>query len=215
MVARVGPIRATLRLAETDDARVRSELRDARLRSGLSRETVGRAIGLPRSVVERIEAGSRRTTSTEYAMFGAVVGLDVRIRAYPAGDPIRDAGQARLLERLRRNLHPGLRWQTEVPLPIDGDRRAWDAVISGRGWHLAVEAETVLTDVQAVERRLHLKRRDGGIDHVLLLVAETARNRQALRASPGSLADLVGRPRDVLAALRAGRAPATDAIVLL
>ncbi len=215
MVARVGPVRAALRMAAADDARLRSELRDARMRGGLSRETVGRAIGLPRSVVERIEAGTRRTTSIEYALFGATVGLDVRTRAYPAGDPIRDAGQVRLLERLRRNLDPRLRWQTEVPLRIEGDRRAWDGLINGHGWQLAVEAETVLTDLQAVERRLNLKRRDGEIDHVLLVVADTARNRRALRSSPGAFADLVGRPRDTLAALRSGRDPAASSIVFL
>ena len=73
----------------------------------------------------------------------------------------------------------------------------------------------MLTDIQAVERRLHLKRRDGEIDHVLLLVADTTRNRQALGGSPGSFADLDGRPRDILAALRAGRDPDASSIVFL
>ena len=81
----------------------------------------------------------------------------VRLRAYPAGDPIRDAGHTRLLDRLRRDLASGLQWRSEVPLPIEGDLRAWDAVIGGPGWRLMVEAETLIDDVQALERRLALE----------------------------------------------------------
>lgn len=146
---------------------------------------------------------------------GAAVGLDVRLRAFPAGDAIRDAGQQRLLGRLRPRLHPTLGWSTEVGLPIEGDRRAWDAVIRGEGWRVAVEAETVLDDLQALDRRLALKRRDGGEDHVILLVADTPRNRRALAAAPGAFADLPLRTREILRALGGGRAPVGSGIVIL
>src|SRR5436189_5271363 len=106
MVTRLGPVRRAMQTAAEDDRRIRTDLRNGRLTAGLSRETVGRAIGLPRSVVERIESGTRRTTLAESAAFGAAVGTDVRMRAYPAGDALRDAGQLRLLERLRSRLHP-------------------------------------------------------------------------------------------------------------
>lgn len=146
---------------------------------------------------------------------GAAVGLDVRLRAYVAGDPIRDAGQQRLLGRLRRRAHPGLGWGTEVPLPIDGDRRAWDALIRGAGWLAAVEAETVLDDLQAVERRVALKQRDGGVDHVILLVADTRRNRRALAAAPHAFAGFSRDARTVLRALGAGRDPGCSAVLFL
>jgi hypothetical protein len=102
-----------------------------------------------------------------------------------------------------------------VVLPIEGDLRAWDAVIGGDGWRLAVEAETVLDDLQAVERRLALKRRDGGIDHVILLVADTRRNRRALASAPGAFADLPMRTRETLAALGRGVHPGGSGIVIL
>ena len=165
--------------------------------------------------MERLETGSRRVTVREFAAYGAAVGLDVRLRAYPAGDPIRDAGQSRLLERFRTRLHPSLRWSTEVPLPIEGDLRAWDATIRGRNWRLAVEAETVLDDLQALERKLALKRRDGGLDHLILLVADTRRNRRALASAPGAFADLPLRIREVVRALAAGRDPGGSGIVIL
>jgi hypothetical protein len=56
------------------------------------------------SAIERLDAGTRRSTIQELAALGAIVGLDVRLQAYPAGDPIRDAGHLRLLHRLRVRL---------------------------------------------------------------------------------------------------------------
>jgi hypothetical protein len=215
MTTRVGPVRRAIRIAAEDEARVRADLIRARQGSGLSREIVGRSCGLSRTIVDRIEGGARPTTLREYAALGAAVGLDVRMRAYPAGDPIRDAGQQRLIERLRIRLHPSLGWATEVTLPIEGDLRAWDAMIRGTDWRLPVEAETALDDIQATERRLALKRRDGGVDHVILLVADTPRNRLALAAAPGAFAGLPLQTREVLVALRDGRHPGASGIVIL
>jgi transcriptional regulator with XRE-family HTH domain len=215
MTSRVGPVRRAIRIAAEDEMRVRADLVRARQGAGLSREAVGRGCGLSRTIVERIEAGSRPTTVREYAAVGAVVGLDVRFRTYVAGDPIRDAGQQRLLDRLRPRLHQALRWSTEVPLPTPGDLRAWDALIQGPGWRVGVEAETVLDDIQALERRLALKRRDGDVDHVILLVADTRRNRRALAGAPAAFADLQIRTREILAALRDCIDPGQSGIVIL
>ena len=204
-----------MRVANEDEARVRADISRARRGAGLSQEEIGRACGLSRSQVARTEAGIRPTTIREYACLGAAVGLDIRLRAYPAGDPIRDVGQQRLLERLRVRLDASLTWRTEVPLPIERDLRAWDAVVSGRSWRLAVEAETVLDDVQSVERRLNAKQRDARVDHVLLLVASTPRNRRALAAAPAAFARLELRTRDVLRALGRGEDPGASGIVIL
>lgn len=215
MTTRYGLIARAVGRAVEDEARVRSDLIRARRASGLSRAEVGKACGLSRTGVQRLESGTRRSTVPELAAYGAAVGLDVRLRAYPAGDPIRDAGQQRLLERLRVRLHPSLRWSTEVPLSIEGDLRAWDAVIRGAGWRLAVEAETVLDDLQALERKLSLKQRDGGEAHVLLLVADTDRNRRALRAASGAFPGFARDARRTLRDLSTGRKPATSMILAL
>jgi hypothetical protein len=177
---------------------------------------MGAACGVSRSAIDRMEA--HRADSVDVvllASMAACVGLDLRLRAYPSGDPIRDAGTQRLLERLRVRLHPNLAWRTEVVLPIVGDLRAWDAMIRGIEWRLAVEAETVLDDIQAVERKLALKQRDGGIDHVILLVADTPRNRRALAAAPGAFAMFSRDSRAILRALGEGRDPGTSGIVIL
>jgi hypothetical protein len=215
VTTRAGPIAQALRIAAEDEARLRADLDRARRTSGLSVADVGRACGLSRTATSRALAGDRPTRLREYAAIGAAVGLDVRLRAYPAGDPIRDAGQQRLLERLRTRINRGLRWRTEVTLPIEGDLRAWDATISGPDWTLPVEAETVIDDIQALERRLGRKQRDGGADHLLLLVADTRRNRRAVTAAPASLLGFDRDARAILRALGEGHAPGTSALVIL
>ena len=103
-----------------------------------------------------------------------------------------------------------------MTLPIPGDQRAWDAVISGPVWSAAIEAETRLSDVQAVARRLELKRRDGGIEHAVLLLADTRSNRAALAAArPALEAALPMTQGSVLDAIRSGRDPGSSGIVIL
>lgn len=207
-------VRAT-RVAAADERRVLQELAAAQRSAGISDEVVARACRMSRWTVARTMAGRRRASVVEIAAIGAAVGRDVRLHAYPAGDPIRDAGQQRLLDRLRARLHPSLTVQTEVGLPIAGDLRAWDAVILGAGWRRPAEAETVLDDIQALERRLSLKVRDGGVDGVILAIADTPRNRRALAAARGSCSSFDRDARRVLSALAAGRDPGGFALVLL
>ena len=149
----------------------------------------------------------------------AALGLELSVRAYPAGEPIRDSAHAALLDRLRRRLHPALRWQTEVPLPDPRERRAWDALVTGRdatgAWRLGVEAETRPRDLQALERRLALKERDGAVDAVLLLLGNTRHNRHLTRVAP-SLVDRLPVPgRRALELLAAGARPEAGAVLLL
>ena len=88
--------------------------------------------------------------------------------------------------------------------------------MTGReGWRAGIEAETVIDDTQALDRKIALKRRDGGADLVILVVADTPRNRRALAAASSAFADLPLRTRAILAALRAGGAPAGSGVVLL
>jgi transcriptional regulator with XRE-family HTH domain len=164
-----------------------ADLKTARRMAGRSQRDVGRAAGMSYSQVGRIERASLPTVSVhQLARFGAVVGLDVRVRGYPGREPLRDAAQLALLQRLRGRLSSSLSVRTEVPLPIDGDFRAWDAVIAGfvpLADALHVEGETRLYDAQAQLRRIALKARDGGVDAVLLVVADTRANRAAVHAA--------------------------------
>lgn len=193
------------------------ELREARVTASLSQREVGLTVGMSHSQVSRIERGQLpKVTVDQLCRLAVAVGLELSVRLYPGSDPIRDVAHVRLLERLRRELHPSLTWRTEVPLPIPGDLRAWDAVVGGTGWQVAVEAETKVVDAQALQRRIARKRRDGEVGLVILLVADTARNREGLAASGAGFAAMFpGSTRSVLEALRRGIEPARSGIVIL
>jgi hypothetical protein len=107
-------------------------------------------------------------------------------------------------------------WATEVPLRIPGDLRAWDAQLHIAGTVIGVEAEMRSSDLQALDRRIALKRRDGGIALVVLLVADTRANRLILSEQREALrASFPLDTRAVLDPLRSGRAPLASGIVVL
>jgi hypothetical protein len=133
------------------------------------------------STLGRIERGSLvNVTISQLARACAAVGLKLVARAYPDGDPVRDVAHLNLLGRLRREIAPSAGWRTEVPIPIAGDLRAWDAQAVLQGTIVAIEAEVRIHDLQALERRVALKRRDSGVNVVILLIADTPANRRRL-----------------------------------
>jgi transcriptional regulator with XRE-family HTH domain len=199
-------------------AEIGTDIRDARMNAGASQQSAGASVGMSHAQFGRIERGALVTPTIEQLSLAcAAVGLKLVVRAYPDGDAVRDAAQLALLRRLRALLPARTAWETEVPLPIPGDRRAWDAVIRFAARDVAaIEAETRLRDAQAVQRRIALKKRDGGIDRVILLISDTRSNRAALAAVREDLRNQFPLDsRAVLAAIRAGHAPPADGIVLL
>jgi transcriptional regulator with XRE-family HTH domain len=189
----------------------------ARVSAGLSLTQVGRAVGLSQSQVGRIERARHPSVSVmQLARIASVVGLDLSVRAYPNGSPLRDAAHLALIMRFRARLAPTLSLRTEVPLPIAGDLRAWDMVIRGAGEPIGVEAETRLVDMQALERRVRLKMRDGGIHRVVILASASRGNRIAIRAADLEVsAFLPIRGRVALAALTNGTDPGGSALILI
>ena len=93
--------------------------------------------------------------------------------------------------------------------------RAWDELLVGPVT-IGIEAETRPRDLQATQRSLALKRRDGRVDRVALLLASTPHNESLVRAHIASLRQSFPLDtRGFLAAVRAGRDPGADALVLL
>ncbi|MDO8485608.1 MAG: helix-turn-helix transcriptional regulator [Candidatus Limnocylindrales bacterium] len=128
-----------------------AELRVARVSLGLSLEHVGRAVGMSHSQVGRIERARHPAVSVmQLARICSVLGLDLSVRTYPNGSPLRDKAHLALLERFRERLSAKLSVRNEVPLLIPGDQRAWDLLILGAGDPIGVEAETRLADIQAL-----------------------------------------------------------------
>src|SRR3954454_2881835 len=198
-------------------AMVLADLRTARRDRGLGGADVAREIGMSQSQYSRIERGLVGSLSIELAsVLLAAVGLDLSVRSYPGGEPLRDAAHVALIGRFRAQVHRSLRVLTEVPFPQPGDRRAWDVVVVGRDWRHGVEAETRPRDRQAIERRLALKLRDGDVSSMSLLLLDSRYNRDFVRASGGVLCERFPIPgRRPLELLRAGVDPGGSSIILL
>ena len=203
--------------ASSSSATLVREFRAARLDRGLSQASVASALGVDRSLISRIERGGLDDLGLIAASeLLAVVGLELSVRAYPSGGPLRDAAQQALLERLRSRIHRTLDWATEVALPLVGDLRAWDALIRGRDWRCGVEAETRPRDLQALERRLALKMRDGAVDMLVLLLLDSRYNRALVREHADALHERFPIPgARALELLGAGVSPGGSALILL
>lgn len=84
------------------------------------------------------------------------------------------------------------------------------------GGRVGVEAETRPRDLQELLRRARLKQRDGRLERLLLLLADTRANRALVGGAGDTLgSDFPVEGRVALRALAEGRLPAGDAIVLL
>jgi transcriptional regulator with XRE-family HTH domain len=119
------------------------ELRQARLARGFSQRATALEAGMSKSQLGRIERGEIVALSFEQACrAAAALGLALAVSAYPDGSPVRDAGQLRLESRLRAIVHRDIGWQTEVPMPIPGDRLAWTWCSRPRGGGQAVSASS-------------------------------------------------------------------------
>jgi hypothetical protein len=199
------------------NAQLIQDLRQQRLDRGLGSSDIPRAAGLSPAQYSRIERGLTGPISIQQAtVFFALLGLDLTVRVYPAGEPLRDAAHAALLDRFRVRLHRSLRFMTEVPFAATADRRAWDAVVVGAGWRHGIEAETRPRDRQAMERRLALKLRDGDVSSMTLLLLASRHNRDFLRAHGGVLRERFPIPGSrAMELLRVGVDPGGNSIVLL
>jgi transcriptional regulator with XRE-family HTH domain len=189
------------------------ELKAARQSRGLSQRTIAAATAVDLAEISLIERGRRAgVTTRSLARLAAAVGLELSVRLFPAGEPIRDKAHAALLERFPKAVGEGWAWAAEVPLPIPGDKRAWDRRLRGHGVAIGVEGETRPTDMQELQRRLALKKRDGKVDRLILVLADTQWCRRIVRLN--DIESMFPVPGKVaLRALAEGRDQEGDAIV--
>jgi transcriptional regulator with XRE-family HTH domain len=198
--------------------RMAVELRDARLEAGLGIADVARAAGMSATQLGRLERGTIGAPTVEQlGRAWAPLGMRLSIRPFPAGSPVRDRAQLALLRRFEACLGPPLRLRREIPLPIQGDRRAWDGMVEGDAAPFFLEGESSIRDVQAVERKLRLRIRDDPRATLVLLVATRSdHNRAVVREHREALRDML--PMDggsILRALRSGHRPPASGIVLI
>jgi hypothetical protein len=185
--------------------------------AGMTQRVVGQRIGRAASHVSRVEHGLiAGLTMSQLYRHAACVGLKPWLNLYPAVSRPLDHAQLSLLAAFRARLHPGWRVDLEVPMPIAGDLRAADALISMPGLRVLVEVITRLADFQAQLRAARRKVRDLNADRLILVVAATSTNRHAIRDTAAAVHDAfpIGT-RAALQRLGAGEDPGGDALVLL
>lgn len=189
----------------------------ARLSAGLSLRELAKRCGCSRSQLSRVERGEATEASLRtLTVVFTVLGMKLSARPFPEGPPLRDAGHARLLSRFKSRLHPAVRMRTEVPLPGDRGRRAWDGELALANETCKLEAETVLYDLQALDRRIARKMADDHVERLVLLVAHTRRNRRVLREFHALVSERYPlATRELLAHLGRGRLPPASGYVIL
>lgn len=196
--------------------RLGREARDLRMAAGISQAQVAAAVGVSRQWLSGFELGKLRSVELRRLItLFAILGTKVAVNAYPIGEPIRDAGQARLLERFNARLSPIWHRSLESVMPGPGDLRAWDELLRGPVT-IGIEGETRPRDLQALGRRMAGKQRDSGVDRMVLVVLGSARNRRIIHEHLALLRQTFPLDtRTVLAALAAGRDPGANGLVLL
>ncbi len=217
MAARTNRVDEAGRRASWQLAGLVRELRAARVSAGLSQATVARAVGCSRELVKAWESGRSSPSVTRLARWACAVGLDVPLRTYPGGSPLRDAGQLRALGRARATIGGEWAWRAEVPVSSDPlDRRAVDAVLELDEVRVGVEVVSRLGDAQAEVRRAILKQEVAQLDRLLLVLPDTRHNRRAVMEGAATLRSAFPlASRAVLAALRAGRLPGANGVLLV
>ncbi len=198
-----------------------AELREARIAAGLSQQALADHIGCSQPTYWRIEdRPGDRISVVRLSEMASLLGLELAVRLYPAGDPIRDKGQQALAKRFGALLSP--RWQvtTETLLPMPGDLRSWDKLLRLTGpahsQLVGADLETRIRDIQALVRRTRLRERDGGVDVILIVLSDSATNRRMvdeLRVALGP--DYATSPRILLRALRTGEQLPGSGVILI
>lgn len=216
MPVREQTIAAGKRRAERINRLLGEELRRARRKAGLSQAELGRFVGLSQAEVARMERGSAPWLTIVNASAAlSAVGLRLWAKVFPVGEPLRDAAHLRLLSDFEARLDPSIVRHREWPIPVPGDLRAIDLLLTGLPMPIGVEAETVLDDLQDLERRINAKARDAGLQRMVLLVRASHRNREILAGANAFRASFPVGTRGALAALGAARDPGGNALILL
>lgn len=196
-----------------------SELRDARIVEGLSQRQMAEELGVSQAQVWRLEADEVGVAVTRLSEMASILGLEMAITLHPIGDPVRDKGQQAVGKRFDGVLSPAWWVTSEALLPMPGDLRSWDKLLRLRGQYpclVGVDLETRIRDIQALVRRTRLRERDGGVDHILIVLSDSATNRRLAEELRQALGPAYATPpRAILAALRAGRPLPGSGVILI
>ncbi len=187
-----------------------NELRAARMTAGLSQSELAYLARVSQSAFSRMEGGELSDVGVvRLSENASLLGLDLVLSLHVSGDGVRDRAQLKIGARLEAMLSSKWRTMDETLLPTRGDMRAWDKtlrLLDSRPRHLVgVDIESRVRDVQALVRRTRLRERDGQVDAILIVLADTGHNRtfiDELRVALGQ--DYRTQQSDIVRALHSG-----------
>src|SRR5262249_30897217 len=141
--------RESVRRARRIRLQVGDDIRRARLDNAVSMARLAATVGIDRSHLSRIEAGTARPTLEVLTGIGVALGADISVRLFAGVGPrLHDHVQAAMTEAFLRALHP--RWRVALEVPVsDPVRGVIDIVLSDR-----TSTTTVACEVQSDLRRL-------------------------------------------------------------
>jgi len=193
------------------------QIRQLRVDAGVTQTALGRASGVDRSHLSRIEAGLAIPSLDALIALGAALGSDLSVRLYPGSGPrIHDRFQAPMVEALIRLIDQPFIVQPEVAVfgPVRG---VIDLVVRDpqRGLIIACEAQSELRRLEETLRRagekadaLFARSQLGDQGARLLLLRSTADTRALANRFEATLgAAYPAATADVVNALRHARRP--------
>ena len=217
MATRTRALDEARRLWQRSAQEIGDQLRTGRHVLGITQTQLGAAIRASPSEISRRELGrSPRLTGQNLAVHAAAVGLKLSVKLFPLGGGIRDSAQARYVAAFVARVGRPWKVTLEAPIPIAGDLRAVDVLLTSQHARIGVKVMTRLADLQAQVRAAQLKARDIGATRLILVIAGTHANRNALASvRPSLFGSFDLDSRRLLADLAAGRDPGRDGILML
>lgn len=202
-------------------ARSLTELRQTRVGAGVSQEQLASDLGISQGAYSRIETGRLGDVGViAISQIASVLGYEVSVGLHPIGDPVRDKGQLACGRRFGALLSDRWRVTDETLLPGAGEQRAWDKLLrltdAAPRYQVGADIESRVWDIQAIVRRTRARERDGQVDHILIVLADSAHNRRIadeLRRALG--ADYATGSRRIMAALHKGERLSGSGVVLV
>jgi transcriptional regulator with XRE-family HTH domain len=202
-------------------ARSVAELNIARDSAALSHAELASALGWSQSAVRRhLKNELDDPGVVALCEIASVLGYEVSLGLHPIGDALRDKGQLEVGKRFDAILSDKWRATDETLLPGAGEQRAWDKLLRLVGasprYLVGVDIETRVHDIQALVRRTRGRQRDGMVDAILIVLADTAHNRRVVAELRQALGpDYAVSARKILGALRSGERLVGGGVVLV
>jgi transcriptional regulator with XRE-family HTH domain len=222
-LTRVAVARETARRMRRLDLHTGEEIRRLRLDAGITLTALGAVVGVHRSHLARIEAGTASPSLDVLTAIGVALGADLSLRYFAGSGPrLHDRFQAPMIETLLRSLDP--RWAPTLEVPVtQPSRGVIDVVLTDRVAPLVVAAE-IQSELRRLEQQIRwsTEKADGLSTRMaeadasgprtevsrLLVLRSTVATREIARRFHETLASAYpARTKDVLLALTGAKAP--------